>query len=202
MVLILVIHTYGHGSGLNYHWIYSLGTQPDTAWNLALFSLGQIGVTGFIFISGYFGIRLSAKSLCHLLGMVLFYAVLMGIMTKSFSLHYLISLLYPFNSWWFVSSYLVIMLVAPIVEKGISQISQKQFLLIMAGLIYYCYFMRFLTKAVGQDTLMLFTVYLFARYMRYYPSSIFCKICRLGGGYKYSCDYAIPYNNFSNRFSH
>lgn len=63
MFLILVNHVYGHGSGLNLKWIYSLGSEWDTAWNLALDSLCKLGVTGFIFISGYFGIRTTKKVL-------------------------------------------------------------------------------------------------------------------------------------------
>ncbi len=58
MFLILTIHVYCHGSHIDYNWIYSLGGNIKTAWNLSLYSLGMLGVTGFIFISGYFGKKL------------------------------------------------------------------------------------------------------------------------------------------------
>lgn len=44
MFAIVLLHTYGHGSHLNYGWIYSLGSNLSTMPHLILFSLGKLGV--------------------------------------------------------------------------------------------------------------------------------------------------------------
>ena len=57
MYLILLLHAYIHGTELDYERIYLWGANPGTAPHLALFSLSQIGVTGFMFMSGYFAVN-------------------------------------------------------------------------------------------------------------------------------------------------
>ncbi|MGM9779967.1 MAG: hypothetical protein ACI3ZD_16780, partial [Prevotella sp.] len=54
MLMIVTLHAYAHGSGLDYDYLYSLGSDWATAHHLGLFSLGKCGVTGFMFISGYY----------------------------------------------------------------------------------------------------------------------------------------------------
>lgn len=181
MMLILTIHVYGHGSHLNYEWIYSLGNQPSTAWNLSLFSLGKIGVTGFIFISGYFGIHIKRRSLEHLLLITLFYAAILGVIFHQYHPRQLLSLLYAFDTWWFVSAYIFIMLLAPFLEEGIKRITQRQYILLLGGMLFYEYFMRFLQMDNSHDALFLLTVYLFARYVKIYSNSKLALAGRRGG---------------------
>ena len=110
MFLILSIHIYGHGSGLNYDWIYSLGADWSTAWNLSLYSLGKIGVTGFIFISGYFGTKTSKRSLIMILSFPFFYALLLNLYFGHYGVYDFINLVFAFNGWWFVSCYVFLTL--------------------------------------------------------------------------------------------
>lgn len=172
MGLILTLHVYAHGSGLNYEWIYGLGTNWATAWNLSLFSLGKIGVTGFIFISGYFGIRTNRNSIIHLLTITFFYAFILCITFKHYHLREIIHLVFAFDFWWFVSCYFYIMLLAPFIEEGIKKINERKFLLLLSGMFFYTYVMRFFDKANSHDIILLLSVYMGARYLKYYPKSI------------------------------
>lgn len=63
MLLILIGHVYAHGSNLDYQLIYSYAGHLDTFWHTSMFSLCKIGVTGFIFISGFYGIKFNLKKL-------------------------------------------------------------------------------------------------------------------------------------------
>lgn len=181
MFFILTIHVYGHGSALNYDWIYGLGSEWTSAWNLSLYSLGKIGVTGFIFISGYFGIKTNKRSLIQILSIPFFYALILSLYFGHYHIHDVINLVFAFNGWWFVSCYVFIMFMAPFIEEGIKKLGQKQFLLMLTGMFLYTYVMRFLYKDNSHDIILLLTVYMGARYLRLYPESNVSSIMRRGG---------------------
>lgn len=192
MFLILVNHVYGHGSGLNLKWIYSLGSEWDTAWNLALDSLCKLGVTGFIFISGYFGIRTTKKSLAHILLIPFFYTLILSIAFKHLGFHEIINLIFAFNGWWFVSCYVFIMLLSPFIEEGIKKIKGRIFLIIVMGMLVYTYVMNSLGKADSHDIILLLTVYMTARYLKLYPQSCIASKMRMGGVYAFVLIALIP----------
>lgn len=70
MFLIVVIYAYYHGNPTNFEAIFAYGNSIVTASHLSIFSLGMIGVTGFMFISGYYGIRMNRKKLVDMLAMM------------------------------------------------------------------------------------------------------------------------------------
>ena len=183
MILILVIHVYYHGSGQGFELVYSLGKRLTTAWNLSLFNVGMLGVTGFMFISGYFGIRTNRKSLSRILGFPFFYALILGIIFKHCSLRDIFYLLFAFNGWWFVSCYLFIMLLAPFIEGSIKKTSERNFFWLLMGMFVYTYLMRFLSKDNSHDIIFLLSVYMGGCYMRLFPMSGFARMARkIGGG--------------------
>lgn len=181
MFLILTIHVYGHGSGLDYNWIYSLGADCSTAWNLSLYSLGKIGVTGFIFISGYYGIKTSRRSLFQILMVPLFYTLLLSLAYHHYHLADVINIIFAFNGWWFVSCYVFLMLLAPFIEKGVKALEQKRFLMLLSGMVIYTYVMRFFSKDNSHDIIFFLTIYMGARYLKNYPTSLLPTIMRRGG---------------------
>lgn len=90
MFLILVNHVYGHGSGLNLKWIYSLGSEWDTAWNLALDSLCKLGVTGFILYPDILELEQQKKSCSHT-SYTFFYTLILSIAFKHLGFHEIIN---------------------------------------------------------------------------------------------------------------
>lgn len=168
MVMIVIIHAYGHGSGLDYDYLYSLGCDWSTAHHLGLLSLGKCGVTGFMFISGYYGIKLKWNKLAEMVAMLMFYLIVIACMGGYSVLGLFRQIVHPWDSWWFVSSYIVICVLAPFFNKGIEVLSKKQFGAIILALIFYEYVGSFLGQANSHDTVFLITVFLCARYTRLY----------------------------------
>lgn len=168
MVMIVTIHAYGHGSGLNYDWMYSLGNNWSTAYHLGLLSLGKCGVTGFMFISGYYGMSLKWNKLGGMVAMLAFYTICLIIASGDFSAGSALLLLRCWDGWWFVSSYIVICLLSPFINKGLEGMDKRQFGMIVLALLFYEYFGKFTGHANSHDTIFLLTIFLCARYTRLY----------------------------------
>lgn len=156
---IVLSHGMAHGSNLNYELIYSWGGQFPEAVHLSLFSLGKIGVTGFMFISGFYGIKFKPRSFFLLISICLFYVMLLS---KGRGVT---QIPIPYSRWWFIESYLLVMLFAPAIDLMFKYVEKKQILIIVGALFYYSYVGRFLKFQNSHDFIMLLTVYVLARYM-------------------------------------
>lgn len=166
MIMIVTIHAYGHGSGLDYGWLYSLGGDWNTACHLGLLSLGKCGVTGFMFISGYYGISLRWNKLGSMVAMLAFYTAALIIASGDLSLGSSLRLLRCWDEWWFVSSYIVICLLSPFINKGLESMNKRQLGMIVLALLFYEYVGRFVGQDNSHDTVFLLTIFLCARYIR------------------------------------
>lgn len=168
MVMIMVIHAYGHGSGLDSDYLYSLGADWSMVHHLGLYSLGQCGVTGFIFISGYYGISLRWSKVGGMVAMLAFYMAVLILVIGAYSATAILSLLGCWNNYWFVSSYLVLCLMSPVINKGLECLDKRQLGLLVLALLYYEYVGNFIWKANSQDAVFLLTIFLSARFTRLY----------------------------------
>lgn len=168
MVMIVTIHAYGHGSGLDYGWLYSLGGDWNTAYHLGLLSLGKCGVTGFMFISGYYGISLKWNKLGSMVAMLAFYTIALIIASGDFSLGSTLRLLRCWDEWWFVSSYIVICLLSPFINKGHECMDKRQLGMIVLAMLFYEYVGRFIGQDNSHDTIFLLAIFLCAKYTRLY----------------------------------
>lgn len=160
MFLIVLLHVYVHGTNLDYETIYHWGNNWNTVPSLIFFTLGKIGVTGFIFISGYYGIKTNVSKIINLILITLFYLLIL----LPFGKNNISLILHPFDGWWFISAYLFIMLLAPLIENGIKIISHRTFRNIVIASFIYTYFAKALSVSNSHDVILLLTVYLFARY--------------------------------------
>ena len=170
---IVLIHIYGHGSHQNVQWIYSLGGDWTTAYQLSLFALGKMGVTGFVFISGLYGIKMTKQRWVNLLVMCITYFTVLSIIfgnTKD-----LVNVIHAWDKWWFISSYLLICLLAPLIELGFEKLSKRSMQFIVAGLFIYTYVGHFLSMSNDHDIVILLTIFVIARYISIYPPHLFWK---------------------------
>ena len=101
---------------------------------------------------------------------------------SGFSLRKIIMLPLSFDLWWFVSSYMVLLLISPILNKGIEMINRQQHRLIVAGLLIYTYILGYFNWANSRDFVFLFTIYMVARYIRLYPKNRLASLCQHYGG--------------------
>ncbi|MCU7212920.1 acyltransferase family protein [Turicibacter sanguinis] len=120
MVMIVSLHTLGHGGGLNNTTVNSI----NFIFNHILESLSIVAVNIFILISGYFGIKSysSVKSKISLLyKQMIFYSIIIGfifiVFDKNLSSINIIQMLFPISTqlWWFMSLNIVLLILLVLV---------------------------------------------------------------------------------------
>ena len=135
--LLMFLITLGHCC---FHGPYAANLAVTVTCTLTCFC-----VDAFAFISGYYSIKSTPKRILKILGQGL-YAV---------SVVFLFSREFHFSMGWYGNAYLVLMIVAPIINAGIDRISESngQYLLFSCVAIYIAYmFMMWLPlEALGID---------------------------------------------------
>ncbi len=148
------------------------------------------GVNLFVMISGWFGIhriwrpfvRLVVE--CGVFGVVALVLSLclyghwpIAHVDGSFSLERLCQSV-KFTNWWFITHYLMLVLVAPLLELGLKNIRQREFgivLLTFAVLTFVFGFGWGFVNASGYNVFNFIMLYLLARYMRLFPQDGLCR---------------------------
>lgn len=143
MVLIIGHHIAVHSG-------FSFGT--DITFNrlfIQFLSLGgKIGVDVFVLISGYFLIfesKIKVQKIIRFVSQCLFYSIVIYVLfcifgKTSVSIKGIIKALVPIASsqWWFVSTYFVIYLFSPFINKLLSSLDKKSYLLFLL-LMFFCW---------------------------------------------------------------
>lgn len=160
MLLIVIGHVYAHGSNLDYQCIYDFSGQINTFWHTSMFSLCKIGVTGFMFITGYYGIKFDFKKLVTLYFTALFYYV---ILSRGGGI---INMIQPYSLWWYLNSYCFIYILSPFIEFGFKAIDKKILRTIVLIIVFYNYIGKFLMGENSHDTELLLSIYIIARYIK------------------------------------
>ena len=93
-------------------------------------SLGIVAVNVFVFISGWFGIRPRTKSVLSFIYQILFFLLGGGILfiligKATFSVDWLLDAFQLSNKDWFIKSYLVLMIIAPILNAYTNNAEEK-----------------------------------------------------------------------------
>ena len=139
MIMILVHH-------LICHCIYSVDMvlchvgPVNTTMGFAMMinSFCYIGVNGFILISGYYGIKFKLCSLLKLYLICVFYSLVMHgieifvLETKILCLETFKEVILVFsqqNYWWFIRCYVILYLMAPMLNKAINAFDRKEFIM-------------------------------------------------------------------------
>lgn len=130
MFMILTIHFGGWGGAVN-----SLARDNvNYYWFLPVYFIGQTGTVIFFVLSGYFLHEVNWKKMNTLHNKVCFYSVglyiLLGILQNSkITFIGCIRFLFPLinNQYWFISVYFVLMMLSPLLKKGLDAISKRQF---------------------------------------------------------------------------
>ena len=159
---------------------------------VAINAIGNMGVTIFILISGYFGIRFRLSKLFTLWAIVLFYSLAIftyntlnlpptSILDKEF-IKSLYTALTPITSatWWFITSYTILFMLSPLLNKSTEHITRHQFkYLLVVLLFFYSASPTFLMHSLsdtpnGKCTENMILAYLIGRYIYIYgmPSII------------------------------
>lgn len=131
ILLIVVMHTFGAGVG-----------QLNTQLGIFINVIGNIGVTGFVLLSGYFGIRLKGKKLAKMDFMLIFWSLtaygslfLNGGIADGFSVKELLTCFIPVIShkYWFVSAYFCLCILSPFINEYLEKIDRKRHRQLITG---------------------------------------------------------------------
>lgn len=179
MAIIVLLHmlTFGYGYKASSTPFVSDGFEGHTV--PSLLAVSRLGVTGFIFISGFYGVRLKINRMVSLWTATCFYSIVSTFCLFSYKEINLLKELIDapfsiFDSWWFIQSYIIIMLISPFIEEGIKNITKKQFTYITLFLFVMQYVVQFYHVAYnGPSFLRFFIVYIIARYCASYPIFFF-----------------------------
>lgn len=146
--------------------------------------LGGIGVNIFFMISGYFlcerEFRLSSVS--RLLAQGWFYTIALFLVCKfgfgyNYSMSELLMVFLPtlFYEYWFLTAYLILLLLSPFINVMINALTRKQHLLLIATTVILWVGIRTFTTSEMLGTAIPFavTMYLIGAYLRKYPQNWF-----------------------------
>lgn len=178
MVGLCFSHILKHGYGLKN---LELPECNPTDGQLVLMGVLMPIVDCFVFISGYFGLKLKAEKVIKLFFQASFYYLLCVIIRNVYnigepvSLGYFLTNLLPITNyaWWFLIWYIFLMVISPVIEEGITQIGAKRFARILIFLFLINSFGAWLNRIhTGSDFVGLLMVYLLGRYIRKYYKDI------------------------------
>ena len=122
-------------------------------------------------ISGYYGINFTKGKAISFIFQGLFYSyglLLLKILTTGIDENDLLGLA-PISTyrWWFFTFYFMIMLLSPLINKGLESINQKDLRLIIIGMIIINSIGLYFAKIHnGYDFISLFIIYLIGRYLK------------------------------------
>lgn len=183
MCMVIILHYLGKGELLP-KVCPGMGAVGYAAWLLE--SLSIVAVNVYVLISGYFLVEtgFKIKKAGRLILQVLFYTILLtavalavGIIDRSdLGIYNLLVQLCPFQmeQYWFMTSYLVLYLLSPVLAAGVKSLSQKQLRTVVLALVgFLCVEKSILPVQIafdkrGYDALWFICLFLIAAYIRLY----------------------------------
>ena len=128
MLYIILLHFLGHGLGALY---------GDFSFITFFNSFFLVAVNCFILVSGYFGIKATWKGFFHLYLMCVCYDIISIIILSFFGEFHFKEIIYSFfpfshsGTLWFISDYIYLFLLSPMLNRIVDNISKKDFLIIL-----------------------------------------------------------------------
>lgn len=141
-----------------------------------------VGVNCFILISGYYGIKFRWKSLFNLYCICAFYALLV-VLERCLCQHILFDkgmlyqVLLPFShtEWWFISCYVALFLLAPLLNKAIESLGRNEFVYALVLLtilnVYFGYYWHQHNED-GYNLLHFVYIYFIGAFLHKYPLKV------------------------------
>ena len=190
MLMVVMLHYLGKGELLPEKNLY-MDITGYVAWILE--SLSIVAVNVYVLISGYFLVESEFKpgKIVKLVSQVLFYTIMITILAFSFGLvgkeelgfYNLIVQLFPFQleQYWFMTSYLVLYIVSPVLAMGVKSLSQKNLKIVTLIMVaFMCVEKSILPVQIvfdqrGYDALWFICLFLVAAYIRLYGIKILEK---------------------------
>ena len=185
MLMIVGCHFATHG-GFNFD--KATITIPRLWWYVIEMG-GNFGVDVFLLISGYFLInntvlKISVKKILKLWGQVFFYSVAIFVFSvilgiNHFSIKQFFQSIFPIttNRWWFATSYFVLFLIHPYINRLLLSLDKKQYQGLMLLLLFiWCIIPTLTTFSLASNELWQFVlIYVIGGYIKLYGNRIKLK---------------------------
>lgn len=151
-------------------------------------SIGNIGVTIFILISGYFGVKFKLNKFIHLIYLTTLYTIIVYLLqtslpTNNFNIIDFIKILFivPLYNNWFITCYLILMVLAPFLEVLVASLNKIKFkkmimvLFIVFSVLPTLFNTPYYTIVTngGKSLTYFIFIYLVGRYLRLHKDIIF-----------------------------
>ena len=146
-------------------------------WKEMIFQyIGYLGVPCFMFISGYYGIKFKWGRFGGIVEQCFFYGIVsfVGLWLINGNRPPFYELL-AINNYWFMVSYLMVMLISPALNSMIASLDSKQLLLAILSLYAVDFGGVISSHSVGGGFATLMMIYLVARWMRLYLPELLKK---------------------------
>ena len=168
---IILMHCFGE--------YYSTCQGADLYFGILINSVFNCGVSCFMLISGFYGLKFNLHKFIRIIFLVLFYSyidfAIKIILSGKFSFASLLKTVFPLltGKYWYITCYMIIYLLCDYIELFIKNITLIRFkiLLIVLILIYYLAptFLYFqIMNDSGKGIVNMFIVYLTGRFLRQY----------------------------------
>lgn len=171
MLFVMFLHT--HVISFSHTDMVSGGDVMRMLWHNAVF----VCVDVFVLLSGWYGLRATTRKLCALVFQVLFFLLLsyaghlLFNPSVNFSTRFLAHL-FMLNGYWFVTSYLFLFVLSPVLNMFVEKASRQQFLWVLVTLFtlqtIYGYLLEEKWYQAGANPVFFVSLYLLARYIRLY----------------------------------
>lgn len=140
-----------------------------------------VGVSGFAFISSYYGVKWSLSKALKFeltaLSLGTFLVLLKFLICGTINFNEVSFLATPFTSQvcWYFSAYVLLMAVSPLINIGIEKLDKRTFSIILAVMLAYLYVGNFIHHRNGTTFVLLFFIYILGQYIKKYAHSFWEK---------------------------
>lgn len=171
---ILLWHVTVHGYSLAHMEELNILTIQHDFMNSLSVAMFAPCVDLFVLISGYYGIKFSFKTLARFEGQAIFYSYLTAAGAILLLGHCpgLMGKIFPIigNRWWFLTTYVMLLIIAPILNEGIKRLTEKQHLsIIFLFIAINCVGYLFIRRTPNGSNLQSFIlIYVIGQYLHSY----------------------------------
>lgn len=148
---------------------------PNTEfiWKEMILSITVPSVNIFILISGYFGLRFKYKKILYIIWITLFYSISIYVLVHQVNGHKckLISIFMPIssNAYWFITTYIMLIFVSPIINSFIEIKKQIKALLVFTLInVFWGFVFKNPNSPSGYTLIHFINIYLIGRYLNLY----------------------------------
>lgn len=152
-------------------------TPLDAFLRIFFEAISIVCVNVFVLISGWLGIKPTAKGLCNFIFQCLFfltglYVITLAIGTSELSLKGLAGCVFATRLNWFIKAYLLLYILSPVLNAFVQTTSQRVYRYVLTGFFLFTCTYGWIGAAgfmeQGYSTLFFIGLYLLARYIRIY----------------------------------